>query len=59
MGVGFVSMIVILAIFCLVAYIKDYSFWGWVGMVFGGMFVGEIIGLAVVWPILKSFLRKR
>ena len=59
MVVGFVSVFVIIAIFCLVAYIKDYSFWGWVGMVFAGMAVGEIIGLAVVWPILKSILRKR
>lgn len=58
-----VAMLIGIGIFCWLAYLNDYGFWGWIGMIYGGAFAGGIaggiIGFAVVRPILKSILKKR
>lgn len=45
------------AIFGIIAYKCDFGFWGWLGMISGGMVAGMAAGL-VVYAILNSVLRK-
>lgn len=49
--------IVGLVLFCVIAYKCGYGFWGWVGMVYGGLNAGGIIGL-IIGYILKNILKK-
>lgn len=54
-----VILVVTIFIFCLCANNKGYGFWGWLGMIFGGMFVGEMLGIAIGALVKKIYIMKK
>lgn len=50
-------LVVTIFVFCLCANYKGYGFWGWLGMIFGGMFTGEILGFAIGALVKKIYIK--